>query len=413
MSLVNDMLRDLDRRRRDSPTGAIGSERLIPAHELSEPVSKKVSPLLIAGILGAIVLAAGGIYLYVSNSEPQSIRITIPASQQIQANIPADSTQSSQIVSEQATTADAPTETSAEEELQRELLLVSQRMQELEEHNRVLQSANNGNNTGSQSSTSAAVPSQDSQEPLRTTYQTPARVIEPQVTAPTQQASVSSSAQTLVASGATTNSGSVETTSNMVRSPRELSFFETDRQQAQQALSRWSSNQREAAMAGLQEFLLQNPQGHQSRETLAKLHLQRNDQTAAVTAIETGLLLAPDYPGYKKLKARFLLSMNQPVEAASLLANMAPGVAADTEYHDLLATSRLSSQLFADALASYQMLVTHDRSQGRWWYGLAVSLDSLGRANEAVQAYEQTLLAADLSAGLRQVSQQRLAVLQQ
>ena len=365
---------------------------------------------MIAGILGAIVLTVGGIYLYVSNSEPQSIRITVPASQQVQA---AASTESSPVVSEQAATSDAPTVTLVEEELQREILLVSQRMQELEEQNRALQNANNANSTDSQSSTSVSAPSQDTQEPLRTTYQTPARVIEPQATVPTLQAPVSSSAETLVASRATTNRGSVETTSSMVRSPRELSFFETDRQQAQQALSRWSSNQREAAMSGLQEFLLQNPQGHQSRETLAKLHLQRNDQTAAVTAIETGLLLAPDYAGYKKLKARFLLSMNQPADAASLLANMAPGVAADTEYHDLLATSRLSSQLFTDALASYQMLVTHDRSQGRWWYGLAVSLDSLGRANEAVQAYEQTLLAADLSAGLRQVSQQRLAALQQ
>jgi MSHA biogenesis protein MshN len=122
---------------------------------------------------------------------------------------------------------------------------------------------------------------------------------------------------------------------------------------------------------------------------------------------------APAHYGYKKLKARLLLQAHQSAEAVALLEHMAPTVTGDPEYHDLLATGLLAEQDYERAVHTYRSLLQQDESMGRWWYGLAASLDAMGRGPEAGLAYEQALQRTDLSGGLRQNSQQRLAALRQ
>jgi cytochrome c-type biogenesis protein CcmH/NrfG len=108
-----------------------------------------------------------------------------------------------------------------------------------------------------------------------------------------------------------------------------------------------------------------------------------------------------------------LLDSSQPEEALTVLAASVPSVAQDPEYHDLLASVYLATRRFDRAVTSYQSLLQHDQTVGRWWYGLATSLEASSRAGDAASAYERALQSSNLSAGLRQVSQQRLPVLRQ
>ncbi len=141
--------------------------------------------------------------------------------------------------------------------------------------------------------------------------------------------------------------------------------------------------------------------------------MSQGELSAALALVDSGLELAPNHSGYKKVKARILVSVGQISEAVELLLTRAPEVAVDPEYHDLLATSQLLSSDFAGALVSYTTLVQHDQNEGKYWYGFAASQDSLGNTNAAAQAYSQAMQYANLSANLRRRSQERLSVLSQ
>ena len=65
-------------------------------------------------------------------------------------------------------------------------------------------------------------------------------------------------------------------------------------------------------------------------------------------------------------------------------------------------------QDYEKAALSYEALVQQNRGEGRWWYGLASAWDSLGRTRDAGLAYQEALKLANLSAALRQRSQQRV-----
>jgi MSHA biogenesis protein MshN len=196
-----------------------------------------------------------------------------------------------------------------------------------------------------------------------------------------------------------------------MRSPTELSFADQDKGKTQEALTLWGRNQRADAVAVLQGFIDANPQAHQSRETLAKLMLQQSDIAAVTILVQEGMAVAPDFAGYRKLQARLLLGGGMAQEAVRLLTDQAPPVSVDSEYHDLLATAQLSTMDFVGAAKSYQSLVQQNRSEARWWYGLAAAFDGQGREAEALQAYQQALNLPSLSAGLRQRSEQRVTEL--
>ncbi len=192
-----------------------------------------------------------------------------------------------------------------------------------------------------------------------------------------------------------------------------MSFEDSDRQQVQLALEQWSSGQRLSALQTLDSFTFENAEAHRSRETLAKLLIQQGENERALQVVDMGLAIAPRFYGYRKIKARLLLGQGSAEDALALLNNSAPSVSADPEYHDLLATANLSSQRFDSAVVSYQMLLQHDETVGRWWYGLGASMDAQGRTSEAANAYERALRSGELSANLRQNSQQRLQALRQ
>ena len=60
------------------------------------------------------------------------------------------------------------------------------------------------------------------------------------------------------------------------------------------------------------------------------------------------------------------------------------------------------------AIFSYRKLIAQEPEVGRWWLGLAVSLDSLGEFVPAIDAYKQSITQNNLSTSAMQFAQQRL-----
>lgn len=444
MSLVNDMLRDLDERRR-GPTGAgLGAEKLVPV-TASRGAGKGLKTLV--SVVGLLMLAAAVAFLGLQYfRQPESFpELPLQAAlQQAQRALqaPAESSivtdnavanAANPVAAATAVASSAPAQTSE----QLELAMIAKRMEELEAQNRALLEAQAQMAARSASETPAS-PATAMQDPAAI-GQLPSATDQPPLQAnqtavqPGNQAADSGAidsgaidpafADALAIDPAAADQGFADTASQTIdpsaaqqsaapmRSPTELSFADQDKGKTQEALTLWGRNQRADAVAVLQGFIDANPQAHQSRETLAKLMLQQSDIAAVTILVQEGMAVAPEFAGYRKLQARLLLSGGQAQEAMQLLSIQPPPVSIDSEYHDLLATAQLSTMDFVSAAKSYQALVQQNRSEARWWYGLAAAFDGQGREAEALQAYQQALNLPSLSAGLRQRSEQRVTEL--
>ena len=64
--------------------------------------------------------------------------------------------------------------------------------------------------------------------------------------------------------------------------------------------------------------------------------------------------------------------------------------------------------LHAQAVATYQGLLRLDRQQGRWWTGLAISLEAQDKDDDALASYQAALQTRNLDANLRQFIQGRI-----
>lgn len=379
MSLVNDMLRDLDSRQRDGAGHSASREKLIPATEnrkktgRNSALKKWLAPLLI------VAVAAAGVLMWRSQLVQQ-----MPAPAAISAATPVAP------VAPVASAEPAALEPRVDQAILEEMERMSQRMQELEQRNLALQLQ-----------VEQTIPAPDTNVSAQVS-QADAIALEPAEGLPELSAAI-----------VVQDTEQPADASTLVRMPTQMNFREVDRQQVQEALGLWQQGQHGAALDSLAAFATENPQAHQSREMLAKLLLQRGEMIGAMEQADIGLGIQPDNYGYKKVKARVLMAAGVPAEAADLLAVRAPSLAGDSEYHELLAASRLASQKYDEALVSYQALSASAPLESRWWYGVAASLDALGRSFEAVQAYERALQLGGLTPALRQNSQQRIASIRQ
>lgn len=191
----------------------------------------------------------------------------------------------------------------------------------------------------------------------------------------------------------------------------ELSPAQQDIARVQEALALLAASEDEAAFELLEAHIEATPLAHQSRETLIKLLISRDEFAKAETLSDAGLALVANHAGFKKAKARLLIQREDYIAAADVLAARAPSASADPEYFELLASAQLAAADFQGSVQSYRQLIESDRSQSRWWYGLGISQERLGNTQQAMQAYRQALGGRNLSASLRRRSLERLSLL--
>lgn len=366
MSLVNNMLRDLDQRRNESGSSG-GAVKLMPAREY---IGEGRQGFLFYVLIGLAVLSVAlAFYWYTVNQANTEQRLDI------------------QVVSQASN----------------QLVDAEQLIQELEESILLSEEA-----FESEQATAESLPALSSRS-LEELVETR---VEPAANVPSREGLftpviVEVEPLAIEADPSLVRGGPVES----VKEAPEFSNEQLDTIAVQDALRQISDGQTEEANETLEQFILNNRYAHQSRETYAKLLMSRGDLQGANALIDVGLGLAPNHAGFKKVKARLLMSVGEISDAVDILISRAPDMADDSEYHDLLASAQLSSRDFSGAVISYRGLVQHDQSQGKWWYGFAAAHDQLGNSGEARQAYSRAIQYSNLSANLRRRSQERLGAL--
>lgn len=145
-----------------------------------------------------------------------------------------------------------------------------------------------------------------------------------------------------------------------------------------------------------------------ARQALLRLLLQerRNDEAMAVLA--EGLEIQPTQLGWAMSLARLLVDKGDQAAAARTLARSWPHASASADYAGFYGHLQYRLGLAKEAVALYQTATRLAPGEGRWWYGLAVALEADGHGGEARDAFRRALASGNLNADLTALAEQRV-----
>lgn len=147
----------------------------------------------------------------------------------------------------------------------------------------------------------------------------------------------------------------------------------------------------------LQELIVNYPDYHLARVALAKIFIQEGNEAKAEKILELGMQLQPRYLPYIELKARILADANKTQEALNLMQTLTPPFEENVDYYAFIAAlyqrqgnSRMAARL-------YEQLLQFNTNKAAWWVGLGIAFNGLNRHSEALDAFTKASRAEDLT----------------
>jgi MSHA biogenesis protein MshN len=162
------------------------------------------------------------------------------------------------------------------------------------------------------------------------------------------------------------------------------------------------------AVEGLKASLKQDPAYVQVRQMLLRQLLDMRKIEEAMTVLQEGLELQPAQTGWAMSLARLQLEQNDVAAADRTLGKSQVYAEASADYAGF--QGHVKSRLGANraAVTHYQRATRLAPNEGRWWLGLGLALEADGRVAEAKDAMRRSIATATLSVELSAVAEQHL-----
>lgn len=179
------------------------------------------------------------------------------------------------------------------------------------------------------------------------------------------------------------------------------------------ALNLLAGGQTDRGLKALRAYVLGHPHALAARARYARELLKAGRGTEAEAVLRLGLKLTPGAADLARLLAHRLFDAGEPAGALRVLLGAAPPVAADPEYHAFVAALHQQSGDHAAAVAVYRDILALQRDNGSAWLGLGISLAAGNAPGEARTAFRQALSDSRLSPAIREFARQEAARLEQ
>ena len=162
------------------------------------------------------------------------------------------------------------------------------------------------------------------------------------------------------------------------------------------------------AIEGFRAALKQDPFYVQARQMLLRQLLEVRKSTEAMQILQEGIELQPAQTGWAMSLARLQLEHNDLTAADRTLARSQAYAEANADYAGF--QGHLKSRLGAhrQAVTHYQRAARLAPNEGRWWLGLGLALEADGKQAEARDAFRRSVATNTLSADLAAVALQHL-----
>lgn len=164
----------------------------------------------------------------------------------------------------------------------------------------------------------------------------------------------------------------------------------------------------EEARAALQAALRHDPGHVQVRQVLLRHLLEVRRLDEAVRVLQEGLELQPAQTGWAMSLARLHLERGELPAADAVLARSQAFAESQADYAGFQGHLKTGLGQHRQAAAHYQRATRLAPNDGRWWLGLGLALESDGRLPEGREALRRALSSGNLPADLASVAEQHL-----
>jgi MSHA biogenesis protein MshN len=211
---------------------------------------------------------------------------------------------------------------------------------------------------------------------------------------------------------AVTSQPVVTTESRVEKTPRPLNaaqraalVYETAARDLRHGLS-------DRAETGLREALAIDPEHRDARMALAALYVNADRRAEAEDLLIDGLTRAPAFAAFAQLYGRMLMERGADQDAIAVLERARPAINADPDYHALLAALYQRRGDHAQAARVYRDLVQVRPGAAVWWMGFGMSLEGLADRDGALNAFRRARAGNGLTQDLLRFVDQRIARLE-
>lgn len=197
----------------------------------------------------------------------------------------------------------------------------------------------------------------------------------------------------------------------MTISRRQLSGDELAEQKLTLAEKALAAKQVSKAEKLLEEVVILKPSDSQTRKKLAALWYGRKAYQDALNILSQGISLDRKDSSLRELKARIHLHQKQYMAALNTLKPLSQ--LKNEPYQVLLANTAQQAKHNEIAVNAYQVLISMQPEAGRWYLGLAVLYDKNSQFSLASAAYKKALTKSDLSVSSESFIKQRIEIIGQ
>lgn len=146
----------------------------------------------------------------------------------------------------------------------------------------------------------------------------------------------------------------------------------------------------------LEQALVLEPKNIEAREQLGALWYGKKDYKSAINLLKQGIMFVPEYGQFRILLARIFIEIEQFQLAFNTLEQ--DKNFADADFQSLRASLAQQLGQYDSAIEAYKYLITHQpQSSGKWWLGLAIAADKQSKLDIAKQAYQQAITQGGIS----------------
>ncbi|TAA45199.1 tetratricopeptide repeat protein [Corallincola spongiicola] len=155
-------------------------------------------------------------------------------------------------------------------------------------------------------------------------------------------------------------------------------------------------------ISGAQDLLRQvlaiKPDQAKARARLASLYYGQKNSGEAAKILSEGLKIQPGNVEFRLMLARIFQQGKNERQALAYLNQGPLPAAEDVDFHALRGALAQQLKQYADAVSSYRLLAQYQPEQGRWWLGWGIAADGLNDTQTALAAFQQALKSRNLSA---------------
>jgi len=168
---------------------------------------------------------------------------------------------------------------------------------------------------------------------------------------------------------------------------------------------------RQAGIQALKDVLLLDSELTEAREYLITLLMQQNDASALEPWLEDGLRNDPQNEVFVTARSRLLAAQGDYQQAIVLLVSVIEAGNNSENIHAALAAIYQQTGDFVASAKIYNQLLTANPGQAGWWLGFAISLENLGQTAAAVESYQRAADVGQLQPNLIEYARQRMIAL--